>query len=143
MTGPAPGKIPVELSLEVARKRLNVSAYIHVKGYSRAMVTHLDIEDIKVSNSGNGLYVTLIGTGNGFLIVSREPLRVNGLKTKKIYLRGLKLLSEGERTVAWLGFKAGGFYIGFRKEIVKRLEKIARDLAPEYFKSGSSLEGFF
>jgi len=142
VTGPALGKIPIELQLGVEGKNIDVEAYIHLKGFSRAMVTHLDIEGIDAKADKEGFYVVIIGTSSGFLIISKTPLKLNDVKAKKIYVKGIKLLNKGEKSTAWLGIKLGGFYLGFKKEIVKRLEEKARELAPEYFGTDSELNRF-
>jgi len=142
MTGPAPGKIPIDVSMEIHGKKVNVKAYIHVKGFSRAMVTHLDIEEINIRNNEEGYYVILIGTDHGFLVITKRSIEINGVRTNKLYIRGLKLLRRGERTSAWLGFKEKGFYLGFKKDVLRRLEEIAKQLAPKYFQSEGDLENF-
>ncbi|HDJ89963.1 MAG TPA: hypothetical protein ENG40_04645, partial [Thermoprotei archaeon] len=48
MTGPGEGKIPLETEIFIGNKRYLVkvdgNVYLHIKGYSLARVTHLDIE---------------------------------------------------------------------------------------------------
>jgi hypothetical protein len=36
-------------------------------------------------------------------------------------------LKKGEKTRTWVGGKEGGIYIGFKKEQIEKLEKIARE----------------
>ncbi len=141
MTGPAVGKIPVRVHLDLNGEKLSVEAYIHLKGFARALVTHLDIEGINVGNGKDGVYILLVGIENGFLIICRRPIRINNRRVKKFGVIGINLLKKGERSSGWLGFKEGGFYIGFKREIINRLEEIAQYLAPDLFRK-RGLMGF-
>jgi len=76
MTGPGEGKILLK----------NVKVYIHLKGYSRAAITHIDIE---------------------------HPL-IN------------EIIKPGE--TSYVGSKEGGVFIGLKKEMLARAERIAKEL---------------
>jgi len=74
MSGPGEGKIPLK----------NVKAYIHMKGKSRARITHIDIESPDIA----------------------------------------KIVKPKEST--YCGGKPGGVFIGLKKQMIKRAEKLAK-----------------
>ena len=43
------------------------------------------------------------------------------------------VLKPKEKTRAFLGFKEGGIFIGFRRKYIERLERIAKEVKPELF----------
>ncbi|RLG59759.1 hypothetical protein DRN86_03765 [Candidatus Geothermarchaeota archaeon] len=127
MTGPCEGKLKLDrakiiVCCEEDRKKLQGAVYIHLKGYARARVTHLDIES-------NGLE-ELIGERGKFLNIYgiNDGLRI--LISKRSFIDVVhplinEVLKKGERTRTWVGMKEGGIYIGFRKPEVKKLERLA------------------
>jgi len=131
MTGPGPGKLNVEAKVVLITpysiKTLDANVYIHVKGYSLARVTHLDIECpvlndiIKPRSSG---FFPLIGTSRGFKVSLDRTARGVKLIVESKLLTGT-LLKDGEKTWVYVGGKEGGIFLGFKKEYIKRLEKIA------------------
>ncbi len=143
MTGPAEGKLllegaVVELLTDHGKIALEeAEVYIHVKGYSLARVTHLDIEHPVLDNiipPKRGRFLKIIGLKSGLRIQLREGKSINlngknitvyAVKVSHPYLT--KVLTPRESTVTWVGGKFGGIYIGFRKEQVRRLEEIARN----------------
>lgn len=117
MTGPAYGKLPVaKAKILVNGKKLDGHVYIHVKGFARANVTHLDIEGrLRVQG-----FFTIKGIRGGIeIIAGKRRIRV----MHKLLNRVLK---PGQRTRTWVGAKYGGIYIGFRKPQIAQLEKLAR-----------------
>jgi hypothetical protein len=48
-------------------------------------------------------------------------------KVKVIHEYLKEVLSKNEKTRTWVGGKEGGIYIGFKKEQIVKLEKIARE----------------
>ena len=76
MSGPGEGKI----------KLGKADVYVHVKGKSRASVTHIDIELDKLN----------------------------------------EILKPGENS--YVGAKEGGVFIGLKKEMIKRAEKLVKNL---------------
>ena len=110
---------------------------IHLKGYSLARVTHLDIEHELLDN--------LIPPKRGRLHEIRGiegGIEIRLEHEKEIEYRGTKLMSkhvqiecpilnevldQGKRTRTWVGGKFGGIYIGFRKPEIERMERIARE----------------
>ncbi len=141
MTGPGAGKIPLKAKVTlIGPENLEVSAevYLHVKGYSLARVTHLDIEFPGAESliRGNGEFLTLIGIKDGFMIDFGNFRKFNKRKFKYLKLAAPELkdlLPAPERTRAFIGRKYGGIFIGFRKDYIKKLEDLARKLAPELF----------
>jgi hypothetical protein len=75
MTGAASGKIKIG----------KADVYIHVKGKSRARITHMDVELSSLN----------------------------------------KIIKPGESS--YVGAKEGGVFIGLKKEMIKRAEKIAKE----------------
>ncbi len=133
MTGPCKGKIPIDVKLEVDNKQIPCQGYVHVKGYARANVTHLDLEGFNIQGLERGSPGVAIGRGDHITIILMNEAIIGGIKTKKIRIAGLNLLKKGEKMGIWMGVKEGGLYVGFKKEGVKRLEEIAKMLQPELF----------
>jgi len=73
MTGPAAGKFPLKarvffLSGDKRKKVEDAMVYIHLKGYARARVTHLDIEHKalgKLIHRGKGNFLDIEGVRGG------------------------------------------------------------------------------
>jgi hypothetical protein len=142
MTG-GPGKIKIEanvyLVLQARKIKVDDAAvYIHVRGYMRARVTHVDIEDRilgKIIHRGRGNMLKIAGVRGGIEISPKEPreMDINGSKT---VVYGLEvrhpLLNEvldvGSSTVTWVGRKYDGIYIGFKEAQMKKLEQMAEKI---------------
>lgn len=128
-------RLDAETFLMPGNERIDVSLYVHVKGYARARVTHLDLEKIglgKVIHRGRGNFLEIKGIKHGLEIVLRERgvVEIEGKKATVTSIRIVnpllnEIVEENESTRAWVGRKYDGIYIGFRKREVKRLEKIA------------------
>jgi len=137
----SPGKIRIDAKVYVVSQgeKLEVkeaSVYIHVKGYMRAKVTHLDVEDRvlgKIIRRGRGNMLEITGVQGGIEIRLKHPTEIN-LGQSKILVRSLellhpilnKILKTGESTVTWVGRKYDGIYIGFKKPQIEKLEHIAK-----------------
>ncbi len=133
MTGPGPGKVKLNarVYLKFSRETLEVSdaeVYLHVKGWSRARVTHIDVES-RVMNEyvalpKQGFYAKTVYTRRGLWI---HALRA--LKPCTILLVEKEVLpivfSIGEESWCFIGGKISGIYIGFRKKYIERLEQLA------------------
>ncbi|HDD25980.1 MAG TPA: hypothetical protein ENF75_02700 [Acidilobales archaeon] len=139
MTGPGPGKLLVKgevlLSTDKGSEYLTpCSIYIHVKGYSRARVTHVDIESPKLEplrvRYGDGLYAYVYGLAKGFKVIFKRYLVIDGKRVLGLIVRweGPKILDVGKSSICFVGFKEGGIYIGFKKEVIKRLEDYSKSL---------------
>lgn len=127
MTGPGEGKLRLEAEIKLIKdgfvEEVDGEVYIHVKGYSRARVTHLDVESPKLEGllrGERGIFTWLYGVRGGI------EIKFPG-KTTLIISSGLlnEVLSVNEKTRTWVGGKEDGIYVGFRREHVRRLEKIA------------------
>jgi len=138
--GPIKGKVEIDadvyfLSKDGDVKLGGVSVCVHVKGYARARVTHIDIEDENVKRliyRGRGNFLDIRGVAGGIIIqakmeremeVAGKILKVWGLKVVNPDLN--TILAVGETTRIWVGRKYDGLYIGFRKNEVLKLETLA------------------
>ncbi len=143
MTGPSVGKVSIDVEVFFEDKPIKCDVYIHVKGYSRALVTHLDIEGFDVYADKKYIPAVVVGKLDGVSIILSEPITVGSMKVKKIRIKGLRILSAGDRSGAYLGIKEGGVFLGMRKELIKKLEEIAKEKEPELFRDRSeSLDKF-
>ena len=133
MTGPAEGKIPIQIEFFFEGIKIPCNAYIHVKGYSRAYVTHLDLEGFQAEGETSRIPAVVIGGIKNFTVILLRDIKINGRKGRKIKIRGITILDKGEKSGASVGIKDGGIFIGFRKEVIRRLEEIARSLQPYLF----------
>ena len=141
MTGPSLGKLELENAKVylVNKKKIKIEAfvYIHVKGYSLARVTHLDIEHDLLDNiipPKRGKFLTIRGIKNGIEIEldsakviedNKRKITVSSIRIIHPYLSNL--LPKGGKTRTWVGGKFGGIYIGFRKKQINILEAIAKE----------------
>ncbi len=134
MTGPGPGKIPVKdakvvlFSAEGPRV-LEANVYIHLKGYSRARVTHLDIEHPGLNEffpPRTSFYARVRGTVDGFVADFSRYLKGVYVEMSSRTLR--RVVRPGEFTIVYVGGKEGGIFLGFRKQYVQRLEELAAEL---------------
>lgn len=132
MTGEAEGKlrVPCEVRLVTSEgvRRIDADVFIHVKGYSLARVTHLDIEHPELTGllppKGGGFF-TIEGVAGGLRIGFRPARRgVWSVEVASPLLN--EVLGPGEVTRTWVGGKLGGIYVGFRREEVRKLEEVAR-----------------
>jgi len=140
MTGPATGKFPLKarvflLSDNKRKKVEDAMVYIHLRGYARARVTHLDIEHRalgKLIHRGMGNFLDIEGIKGGIIIQPKVERQIE-LHGKEIAVQGLAVLSpllnevlkEGETTRTWVGRKFDGIYIGFRRNEIAKLEGLA------------------
>ena len=143
MTGPAIGKVPVDVEVTLYNNHIwrpSVNAYIHIKGFSLARVTHLDLEndEFNFENKTKGFGAIIVGRYNGFVVVIREPLIKGKHRYTRVEVKGLNIIEKGRRIGGYLGLKEGGIFIGFKKEILQRLEEIAREKEPELFEKKES-----
>jgi len=134
MTGPGPGKIPLDakvyLTSTFRRLRVNCKVYLHLKGYSRARVTHLDIECPEVNNvfpPGTNAYGFLKVKGNYIEIIPFKRLieKKNGIIVRKLIVESVELAEKigyNTKSVVYIGGKVGGIFIGFKKEILEKLQ---------------------
>jgi len=137
----SPGKIRIDaqvylLSQEEKLKVTEAPVYIHVKGYMRARVTHLDIENRalgRIIHRGRGNMLEINGIQGGIEIKPKHPAEIN-LDGTRIVVHRLellhpilnKVLKTGASTVTWVGRKYDGIYVGFKKFEIEELESIVK-----------------
>jgi|YelNatPaOPRAMG01_1025707.scaffolds.fasta_scaffold15480_4 hypothetical protein len=139
MTGPGEGKVRIDsnVSIQTIDKPIPISdaeVYIHVKGYLNARVTHLDIEHEILNiiiKPKTGQFLLITGFNEGLRIRFDKPISYHdktliGIEVKSSILNSI--LKPGEATRTWIGGKHGGIYIGFRREHVRKLEKLVAKL---------------
>lgn len=131
MSGLAEGKVPLAAKVYVIakgkRKEIPANVYIHVKGFAFARVTHLDIEHDSLEGimKGKGEFLTVAGIPKGIRIETKRP-KADGIDIT--YPKLARILPK-QRIRIWVGGKPGGIYIGFRKEQILKLEKMAKKRA--------------
>jgi len=132
-----PGKLLLDAStvLMPCGRKIDAEVYIHLKGYARARVSHLDVEKMglgKVIRRGRGNFLEIKGVENGLEVVLREKCQII-LNREEFTVSSIviacpllnKVVEKGELTRAWVGRKYDGIYIGFRKAELEKLEKLA------------------
>jgi hypothetical protein len=143
MSGLAYGKLELKgakVYINTKDKKIllkNPQVYIHVKGYALARVTHLDVEQEildKIILPKRGEFLSIHGIENGIEIVLGDLKEIDfegkKLKVGKIEILHpflTEVLGKNEKTRTWVGGKFGGIYIGFKKEQIEKLEKIAEE----------------
>ena len=130
MTVPAEGKLPLVANVYLNEEDLhNAHVYVHLKGYARATVTHLDIEHpslFGMISPKARTFIWIMGIENGILIRTEK-----GDKVKVICSLLNTVLPRGEKTKTCVGGKLNGVFIGFRKRELTKLEVIAENLRSE------------
>ncbi len=131
MTNPAEGKLPLDAHVYLNEEELdNAHVYIHLKGYARATVTHLDIEHPSLFDlipPKVRTFIWIMGIENGILIRTEKGDRV-----KVICSLLNTVLPQGEKTKTCVGGKFSGIFIGFRKRELTKLEANVENLRPEH-----------
>jgi len=128
-------KLDAETVLVPSGRRIDASVYLHLKGYARARVSHLDVEKIglgRIIHRGRGNFLEVKGTRRGLEILARESraIEIDGEQTSVSSIAIIcatlnEILKEDESTRAWVGRKYDGVYISFRREEMQKLEKLA------------------
>ncbi len=139
MTGPGEGKIPVDAAVLLSHGGREVSVecdvYIHVKGYSLARVTHIDVEGPVMNElikPGESTYVPFRVEGHRLTVRFRKAYYVRSLRA---FASSLVIESEvlgevlaGVSSMAYVGGKVGGVFLGFHRDVIRRLEEYAASL---------------
>ncbi|MDI6798951.1 MAG: hypothetical protein QMD12_03100 [Candidatus Aenigmarchaeota archaeon] len=141
MTGRAEGKLELrraKVFLATEKEKIQLKdaiVYIHLKGYSLARVSHLDVEHDVLDNivpPKRGEFLSIHGIKDGIEIkikkeveFRKKKISVTAIEVLHSYLT--EVLKQGEKTRTWVGGKFGGIYIGFRKKEIEKLEEIARE----------------
>ena len=102
MTGPAEGKIPIKIDFFFEGRKIPCDAYIHVKGYSRARVTHLDLEGFNASADQERMPGVVIGGKEGITIILMKNIHIAGQRGRKLRIRGLNILQRGEKSGVYI-----------------------------------------
>jgi len=128
-------RLDAETFLMPSGRRIDASVYLHLKGYVRARVTHLDVEKMglgRIIQRGRGNFLEVKGVRQGLEVFVREgrTIEIDGEQTQvssiAIIFEPLnEVLKEGKSTRAWVGRKYDGIYIGFKREELQKLEKVA------------------
>lgn len=132
MTGPGEGKIPLKAKVLVGSRELDCDVYLHVKGYSRARVTHVDVECWELNEAlppGAHTYATAYTKGDELHVRFCEPLKAFG-SARVLAIRCPQLAASlaSMRDIVYVGGKEGGVFIGFRREQIRKLEALASSL---------------
>lgn len=138
MTGPAEGKIKlrgiVKLSDGESISILDgTDIYLHVRGYSLARVTHVDLENPILNEllpPKKSMYLPFIIRDAALEITFKTPrfIKSFNFKVRKLLVYSPILcsaLGEGSSSYVYLGGKYEGIFLGFKKPFIERLEKLA------------------
>jgi hypothetical protein len=124
MTIPTPaGKLTLDAHVFLNDEELtDAHVYLHLKGYARATVTHLDLEHPSLAGlipPRTRTFIWIIGLEDGILI------RTEGNDTVKVLSSHLTtVLPQGQKTRTCVGGKANGLFIGFRRRELRKLEAL-------------------
>jgi len=131
------GKFRLDAStiLMPCERKVDAKVYIHLKGYARARVSHVDVEKMglgKVIRRGRGNFLELRGVENCLEVVLREKRQIV-LDGEEVAVSSIvivcpllnEIIEKEKSTRAWVGRKYDGIYIGFRRAELERLEKLA------------------
>ena len=138
MTGAAEGKIPLRGFVELiddSAYRLDCDIYLHIKGYSLARVTHIDLENPilnKIVKPKKAMYLPFKVGYSKIIIFLKKTIRINNpdvtIKKISIYCPELvDALGEDKSSYVYVGGKFGGVFLGFKKDFIKRLEALAEE----------------
>jgi hypothetical protein len=131
------GKVRLEAHafLMPCQRKIDAEVYVHLKGYARARVSHLDVEKMglgRVIHRGRGNFLEIKGVKDGLEIVLREKRQIIldgeefAVTSVVVACPLLNEIVENEKsTRAWVGRKYDGIYMGFRKAELEKLEKLA------------------
>jgi hypothetical protein len=117
------GKRPLDAQVFLNDEELtNAHVYLHLKGYARATVTHLDLEHPSLAGlipPQTRTFIWIIGIEGGILI------RTEGNDTVKVLSSHLTtVLPQGQKTRTCVGGKTNGLFIGFRIRELRKLEAL-------------------
>ncbi|MEM0226245.1 MAG: hypothetical protein QXP94_05420 [Thermofilaceae archaeon] len=133
MTGPGEGKIALKAKVYLGSRRVDCDVYLHVKGYSLARVTHLDVESDVLNEAippRASMYATAYTQAGALRVRFREPLEFGFGPVREIAVECPELAQAlgPVRDVVYVGGKEGGIFIGFRREQIRKLEELATRL---------------
>jgi len=133
VAGPSPGKIPLEAIVELIsgsrKEQIDAEVYLHIKGWSRALVTHIDVESPKlnsiITEPRQGFYARCIYKPSTLFIIALQAIRPCVIRIQENMVFPRVFRSSG-MTWCYIGGKDGGIYVGLRKEFIERFEDVAR-----------------
>lgn len=136
MTGPAIGKIPLDAKVFLVHGNkiyeVPCDVYLHVKGYSLARVTHLDLEHNLLNElvkPKSALYVPFKVVNHKIIINLKKAYYLKSLKNfvSAIVIESNELCKIiGEiSSMVYIGGKVGGVFLGFHKDVIRKLEHYA------------------
>ncbi len=136
MTGPGEGKIPLEAVVKLVHglnhKVIPCDVYLHVKGYSLARVTHIDLESPifnEFIRPKEAYYVPFKIVEDKLIIKFNKVFYIKSLKmfVSSIIIENLDMLQllNGISSKVYVGGKYGGIFLGFHKDVIKVLEEYA------------------
>jgi len=130
MKDPSAGKLPLEAQVYLNDLTLaEARVCIHLKGFARATVTHLDIEHpslVGLIPPKVRTFSWIIGIENGLVIRTEHD------DTIKVICPLLNhVLPQGTKTKTCVGGKPTGLFIGFRRRELSKLRRIAEQLLLE------------
>jgi hypothetical protein len=132
VTGPGEGKIPLKARVLIGSCELSCDVYLHVKGHSRAKVTHVDVECGELNEAvppGAHAYATAYTKSGELRVRFREPLKAFGYARELVIMcPELATVLAPMRDAVYVGGKEGGIFIGFRREQIRKLEAFASSL---------------
>ncbi|ARM75182.1 transferase [Acidianus manzaensis] len=118
------GKIPLEGEVYLDGEKVDARLFLHVKGYNRARVTHVDIEGEKIKGlikPRHSVYPLVNWKNNSVEIdIGEHKL--------KVIIPSLPLDFSSN---LYVGGKGKGLFIGFHKEQLRVLEDVARKIGVE------------
>ena len=123
------------ITLMPSETKIDAEIHIHLKGYTKVRVSHLDVEKTglgKVIRRGRGNFLEIMGVESGLEVVLRERCQIildgEEFTVSSILIASSllsKVVQKGALTRAWVDRKYDGIYIGFRKAELESLEKLA------------------
>ena len=124
MTPLTAGKLPLDAEVYLNDAELeDAHVYVHLKGFSRATVTHLDVEHPSLSGlipPKQRVFIWIIGVENGLVIRTEQN------DTIKVICPLLNhVLPQGTKTKTCVGGKPTGLFIGFRRRELSKLKELA------------------
>ena len=135
MTGPGPGKIRLDAKVLIIigskEFMVNADTYLHIRGWSRAFVTHLDLESNElnslIAKPRSGFYARAIYRLHKLRVLAERAIQPCVIIIEEHDVLP-KVFNEGTNTWVFVGGKVGGVFIGFRREFIRRFEAVAKEL---------------
>ncbi|MCY0883611.1 MAG: transferase [Acidianus infernus] len=124
------GKIPLQAEVYLDGEKVEARVFLHVKGYKRARVTHIDVEGDKIKGllrPRHSVYPLVEWKGN------EVTFPINEHKIRMI-IPEITLNFNGN---LYVGGKGKGIFLGFHRNEIRQLEEIAKQKGVEPIGRGS------